>query len=242
MNDIAKKDQPVITEPVSIQSALLDIVRREDIDPDRLERFLDLQIKMEDRQAEADFNAALAGFQAECPAIVKNKKVDFTSKSGNKTQYNYSALDEIAEVIRPVLAKYGLSYSFDLAPQDGGMVKLITIINHKSGNTRTSSYLFNDLHDDQRMNASQRRKSAVTYAKRAGLENALGIVTTEEDDDARRALDALQIKALVEETKTDMERFLRFMKVESIEEMDEATAKKAIAKLKEKRALNVPNK
>ena len=37
------------------------------------------------------------------------------------------------------------------------------------------------------MNASQRRKSALSYAKRAGLENALGIATADEDDDAIRA-------------------------------------------------------
>ena len=168
---------------VDMKSALLEIVQRKDIDPERLEKFLELQIKMENRQAQQIFNEAFAAFQGECPIIVRKNKVSF-----GKTNYDYAALDEIVAIAKPLLKKHGLSYAFNISI-DGKTSVLTTIINHSCGHTKDFQYYFDTLHDDERMNASQRRKSAVTYAKRAALENALGIVTAGEDDDARRAVD-----------------------------------------------------
>lgn len=237
-----KEEEPVTT----MQTALLEIVKRTDIDPDRLEKFLDLQIKMEERQAKQAFQKAMAGFQRNCPVIAKNKKINFTSKSGNTTKYNYSPLDEIVSIIKPILGEWGLSYSFDIKPFNETKDELITTISHEGGFEKDFSHYFRPLHDDTRMNESQRGKSAITYAKRAGLENALGIVTTEEDDDARRAVDTPasqeqidNILALMEKTDTTEKRFLSFMKVASIEEMSAYEAKKAITALKQKRGVSV---
>ena len=170
--------------------ALEKIVTNPDISPERLEKFLDLQTKMEDRQAQIAFNKALSNFQGECPILKKNKTVDFTAKSGNRTKYNYCPLEEIVRTVRPLLKKYGLSFSFDT---DGGEHSSVlkTTISHLDGHSKTSNYSFPTLHDDTRMNGSQRRKSALTFAKRAGLESALGIITGESDDDARAASDNL---------------------------------------------------
>lgn len=235
-----KKPEPV--KEFDMQDALLQIVQRTDIDPERLEKFLDLQIKMENRQAERAFNDAMAKFQGECPVIKRTKKTDFTSKSGSQTKYDYSPLDEIVHVIKPILNKHGLSYSFDV--QEGEQrSKLITKIKHMAGHTEVFTLEFDPMHDDQRMNTSQRRKSALTYVKRAGLENALGIVTAGEDDDARRAIDNMvtkeqldQIYDLVAKTKSDMKGFCDFLKVNKVEELSEYDAKKAINALKAKRS------
>jgi hypothetical protein len=226
-----------IKKDVSMQDALIAIVQRSDIDPDRLEKFLDLQIKMENRQAEKAFSEALAGFQGECPIIAKNKKVSFGT-----TKYDYAPLDEIVSVIKPLLSKYGLSYSFDVKTEDK-MTVMITTIYHKEGFSKMSYYAFDSLGEGS-MNQSQKRKSAVTYAKRAGLENSLGLVTTGEDDDARRAIDTFisqtqldEIKSLLIATKSDTAKFLVFLKVEKLETLTEMEAKNAIHMLKEKRAL-----
>lgn len=222
---------------VSIQDALIQIVQRTDIDPERLEKFLDLQIKMENRQAEKAFNDALSGFQGECPIITKKKKVKF-----NTTSYDYAPLDEIIHIIKPILAKHGLSYSFDIETGEAGST-MITTVYHKGGFSKKSLYAFDAMADGGQMNQSQRRKSAVSYAKRAGLENALGLVTAGEDDDARRAIDNPvtkeqldQIFDLVAKTKSDMKGFCEFLKVTKIEDLSEYDAKKAINALKAKRS------
>lgn len=225
-----------------IQIALMNVMQNKDIDPDRLEKFLDLQIKMEDRQAKRSFSEALAGFQGDCPIIKKIKKIDFSAGSGNKVKYNYSPLDEIVYVIKPHLKTWGLSFSFNIKKSDQDH-ELLTTVRHSAGYSEETSYFFPPLHDDKRMNQSQRAKSAITYAKRAALENALGLVTAEEDDDARRALDLpiteeqiKQIESLIKSTKTETSKFLEFIKAEKLEDLSEFEAKRAIHALTQKRA------
>ena len=241
MSDLVKKPEQVGTE---LQSAIIELVKRPDIDPDRLEKFLDLQIKMEDRQAEIAFNQAMAQFQSECPIIKKTKKVNFTASSGKVTNYNYSPLDEIVHITRPIMSKLGLSFSFDIEPSSSdGTALLVTYIAHNQGYTKKFNWFYQEIHDDTRMNLSQRRKSSLSFAKRAALENALGIVTAEEDDDARRAIDRIatdeqikEIKELATLTKTEDASLLSFLKVEKIEDLSDYEATKAIRALKIKRA------
>lgn len=245
---MSTKTKPIETElvvskkEISMQEALIQIVQRTDIDPDRLEKFLDLQIKMENRQSERSFNNAVAGFQGECPIIVKNKKTSFVSKTGQTTAYDYSPLDEIVSVIKPILQKFGLAFSFDVI-EGPAKSKLITKIKHRDGHTESSTLEFESMHDDQRMNSSQRRKSALTYVKRAGLENALGLVTTGEDDDAQRAIDNMatpaqiaEIEKLIIDTRSDFLKFKTAFQIQSLADFSEYEAKDAIHALKEKRS------
>jgi hypothetical protein len=227
------------SQPVNIQAALLEIVQRKDIDLDKLERYIDLQFKMEERQSKMAFMNAMAGFQGDCPSIPKSKRVNFKS-----VDYKYSPIEEITKIINPITQKWGLSYAFDIRKTESpNENNLVTIISHESGHSKEFNYFFNPIHNDERMNRSQQAKSSITYAKRAALENALGIVTGGEDNDARgedtQAIDEMQlnqIKALIEETKTDLGKFLGFMKVESLEAMTSFDAKRAIVALKQKKA------
>jgi hypothetical protein len=241
--EIVKSEATAPTPSVSMQDALLAIVQRTDIDPDRLEKFLDLQIKMENRQAEREFNEAFSEFQKECPIIKRTKRTEFTSKTtGTKTSYEYSPLDELVFVVKPILTKHGLSYSFDTSSGKDES-KLYVDIKHKGGHKVRSELTYDTIHDDSRMNNSQRRKSAMTYAKRALLENALGVVTTGEDDDANRAIDNPvsqeqldEIRSLIKLTKADTSKFMAFIQVEKLEDLSAYEAKNAIHALKEKRS------
>lgn len=231
----------------NLESAIIEIVKRKDIDPDRLEKFLNLQVRMEERQNKAEFHSSLALFQKDCPVIKRTSKVDFKSKSGSTTKYDFAPLDEIVHIIKPILSKCGLSYSFNIektADEKSNM--LVTTIYHTSGHEKEFTYFFKPLHDDTRMNESQRAKSAVTYAKRAALENALGIVTAGEDDDARRAIDKMitteQLETILktsENTETAPEALLKYLKVTSLNDLTFAEANNAINMLNQKRKILV---
>ena len=226
---------------VKLESPLVALASREDINPEKLEKLLDLQERYELKQQEREFLTAMAKFQGECPTIVRRKKVDFKSKTGSSTKYDYAPLDEIVETIRPFLSKNGLSYYFD-TKLEGNFITIETTVCHSGGFKKSFNYQSDSLHDDARMNSSQRRKSALTYAKRAGLENAFGLVTAGEDDDARRAIDKpinedqlKEIVKLVRLTSTDEQKFLSYLKVDDIEELSFKGAEKAINTLKQKR-------
>lgn len=241
MSDLVK------SESESIGSAILRVVAQKDIDPERLEKFLDLQFKMEERQAKSAFAESLAGFQGDCPSIIKNKKVGFGS--GEKAvNYSYSPLDEIVHIIRPVLKKYGLSFSFDCRRIDDKTNELVTILTHKQGHSESYSHFYFSCADGQG-NMSQRIKSALTYAKRAALESALGLVTAGEDDDALRATDRpateeqlTQVKELAELKKADVKKLLVFLEVASFDDLTDFGATKAIHALKQKSDIKVVKK
>lgn len=234
----------------SITSALIELSKNPDIDPHKIEQLMNLQLKMEDRQAEKEFNNAMASFQGECPVITRNKKTDFASKSGGQVKYDYAPLDQIVSIVKPILAKNGLSFTFTVNQNaDKITTDIVTTIYHSSGHNKDFKYTYDSIHDDGRMNASQRRKSALTYAKRAALENALGLVTAGEDDDARRASDRMataeqlkKIASLVKSTDSKEQDLLNYLSLDSMDQMSEFDAKKAISALDQKRNIASKNK
>lgn len=221
--------------PMTMDQSISTLLLRDDLPVEQLDKLLDLRERFLAKESESSFNRAMADFQKECPIIERKNKVAFKS-----TKYDYATLDEIVHQIKPILAKYGLSYSFDTKYAEKDF-ELITIINHIDGHSKSFSLTFPRIHDDARMNETQRMKSSLTYAKRAGLENALGIVTANEDDDARRAESMVisdkhteEIIRLLERTKSDKDKLFSHFKISKIEELSEADAKKAISMLKAK--------
>ena len=217
-----------------ISSALIQLAKRDDVDPAKLEHLLKLQEKMEDRQNQRELSKALSLFQSECPIVKKTKKTN------NAT---YAPLDELVYTIKPYLKKHGLSYTFSIQTKDDDNNEITVTIRHASGASLDSTYTFPRLDDGGRMNSSQRVKSANTYAKRTALENALGIVTADIDDDASRAVDTpaseeqiREIARLIESTNSKEEDVLKFLKIKAFDELSDFEAKKAIRALRTKRA------
>lgn len=234
-SNIVKKDIEIETtgQAQELGSVLLKILERQDIQPERLEKFLDLQFKVEERMAERALNAALAEFQSRCPIVQRNK----TGHNSKK----YAPLEDLVEKIRGLLHETGLSFSFDIEPKDEKTNCMKTIIRHKFGGQFVSLYYFPRSDGSGNKNEAQGMRSANSYAKRTSLENALGIVTSDEDRDGGASMESptenmiSEIKALIIETKSDEKALLKFLRVASFEEMTVASAQTAIHALKQKR-------
>jgi|AntAceMinimDraft_13_1070369.scaffolds.fasta_scaffold24084_3 hypothetical protein len=231
---------PAKSSGAEIQSALLKIVERQDIDPERLEKFLDLQIKMEERQAKTAFVSALATFQGVCPIIVKTKGI---KDKGGMIRSKYAPLDEVVYQVKSILVKNGLSYSFDVTKYSEDLQNIVITVSHVGGHSKDFNYPYNPMDEGGSMNNSQRRKSALSYAKRAAFENAFGIVTQGDDDEAQRLIDTpiseesiSEIKDLIEKTDSDFAAVLKFLKVDRLEDLSALEAKKAVHALKQKRS------
>lgn len=70
--------------------------------------------------------AALAAFQAEAPEIKKTKRF---GKEDEKMSFMYASLDDVLEVVRPVTAKHGLSFSWEKGDDDS---KLVCVLYHET--------------------------------------------------------------------------------------------------------------
>lgn len=216
-----------------------------------LKELVSLHEHMSQRQAVQDFAAAMAAFQAECPSIKKSSTAKFETRGGGKMSYTFAALDEIARTVNPLLAKHGLSYTWD-ATVSGNTLTCTCTVRHCNGHSTTSTVTL-PTDSASAMSSQQKIGSALTFARRLSLTSALGLTTTDEDldgrdvppADAKPARDAAQyvteeqadtINALIEDVGADRERFLKWLRVASLSDIPANKYATAVAKLEEKRA------
>lgn len=137
---------------------------------------------------------ALAAFQAEVPTIKKN-----ASGYG----YKFADLEEINNVIKPLLTKHGLGY---IQPLQGTSVQ--TVVFHvESGESIESLTEIPQGVELKGQNTFQVGGSAITYYRRYSLASFFGLVTDEDADGAgeqvKRATAAPKAAQAMPEPKGD---------------------------------------
>lgn len=136
----------------------------------------ELKTKMDDRAARKYFNQAMLSFKEEVPVVVKRR----CPTQG--PQYNYAAIEDIEDVITPVLVKHGLSYRFpeSLGTSDKKMRTTIRI-SHVSGHFEDTTVELPI--PDMRVNETQKAAAAISYGRRYCLCSALGLRLAGHDND-----------------------------------------------------------
>lgn len=152
-----------------------------------MERLLAMRRELKQEWAKEQFDKAMAGFQSECPIIIKSKAVLNSEKKGGGLRYKYAPLDAIVTTVKPFLLKYGLSYTVN-AKSESNMITAIIKITHQAGHSESSEFQI-PIDPEAFMNQQQKFASALTFAKRYAFCNGLGILTGDEDDDGTAAKD-----------------------------------------------------
>lgn len=148
-----------------------------------IERMMVIRRELQSERAKAEFDAALAAFQAECPVISKQKGVP--DRSG-QTAYKYAPFEDIIAQVKPVLQKHGFSYTLDTDTESkDGWVIARCHVTHSAGHTATSTAKFPLGTKTGIMSDTQVYAAALTFASRRVFCNAFGIVTAGEDMDGR---------------------------------------------------------
>jgi len=184
MNDLVKTESQPLAEVqhIGIDAEMLIMKGIEaQVPVETMERLLAMREKLNEEKAKIEFFKALSAFQADCPIIKKNKKV--LQKNSNQVRYAYASLDSIVSQISPILAEHGLSYMFKSSSHDG-FVKQSCEVRHFLGHSETSSFDI-PIDPDGYMGDAQKSGSASSFAKRYALQDALGILTGDDDDDAQ---------------------------------------------------------
>lgn len=145
-----------------------------------LEKLFALREKVKAEKAKEEYVQALLVFQSECPVIEKTKKV--FNKDGQTVRYKFAPLDSIVIQIKAPLSKAKLSYRWE-TKQEKGSVTAVCYVTHVLGHTESSDFTV-DIDTEAFMTNPQKSASALTFAKRYSLCNALGISTGDEDTDA----------------------------------------------------------
>lgn len=208
----------------------------------------DLLREEQREEARLAFESAMASAKAEIPVIAKARKVDFTSKrTGERTNYNYESLGDIAGLVNPILAKHGLSYRYQTDVQNG-LVVVTCVVAHKDGH-RESNSLATGVDTSGNKNAAQGVASAVTYLQRYTLKASLGLAAGEDDDgqaagagqtitDEQRDI----LLTLASDGGADIQLFCKWLNVNSIVEIAAKDYKRAYDALEKKRLAKLQQK
>ncbi len=206
-------------------------------DVEQLEKFWNLQVKYEEREAKKSFIKAMAAFKAECPVIPRTAK----GQSGL-----FSDLADIAGVVDSRLGQHGLSYRWQ-QEQANKELTVTCIVTHKDGHSE-STPLTGPLDASGNKNAIQSIGSSNTYLLRYTLIASLGLATKEiSDDDGRDAgqdpvqyIDDEQWRKLdtllsqIEDPTVDQDYFCKCFRLEGMDLLPADMFKKATETLNKK--------
>ena len=229
--------------PAGSDDALLLAVleRGKDLDVEVIERIVALKERTDDRAATRAMYDAISSFQLACPVIPKTKRVEFPSRKGGIVSYSYAPLEEIARTIREPLFENGLGYTWDSKTDATGVVKCKCTLRHRDGAKLTATFTA-PVSDEARMSAPQKVASALTYGRRQSLVQVLGLTTADEDNDAQDGLTGETIDhdqrttlgLYVGESGADLEGFLKWLNIDSLDDLDAGRYEEALDALKAK--------
>jgi hypothetical protein len=172
---MAKTPASVDAHPTADSTAIIQVIERAalnpDVDIDKMERLLQMQERVMDRQAMMAYSAAMAAMQTELPSI---------EERGQTNNGFYATLEDIVDTVRPILQKYGFAVSFRIQTQERG-IEVTGVLMHKDGHREETSMLLPaDMSGNK--NAVQAFGSSTSYGKRYVLSALLNITTRGQDD------------------------------------------------------------
>jgi hypothetical protein len=183
--DAASSNTPAALEahPTADSTAIIQVIERAalnpDVDIDKMERLLQMQERVMDRQAMMAYSAAMAAMQTELPSI---------EERGQTNNGFYATLEDIVDTVRPIMQKHGFAVSFRIQTQERG-IQITGVLMHKDGHREETSMLLPaDISGNK--NAVQAFGSSTSYGKRYVLCALLNITTRGQDDNGNASTKA----------------------------------------------------
>jgi hypothetical protein len=227
-------------DPTDVARIIAEAAADPRVDVAKMERLLDMQMRVLARASEESFNRALARLKARLPRIAKNGAI--VLKDG-KTRIPYENYEDIHDAIAPLMYEEGftVSYSSELVG-NGSLIEVRATFRHADGHQDIGKAYLPLTDDSGAKNRVQGAGSILSYGKRYALCQYLDIVTEGEDDNGMQAgakpigeREQGEIRDLIADSEADEERFLAYMGVRSVEEILTRDYAKAIAALNQKR-------
>ncbi|MAH03973.1 MAG: hypothetical protein CL561_00235 [Alphaproteobacteria bacterium] len=248
MKDIAENETLPLKAnenvPAVMPDQVLEMIERVASNPDadvsKLEKIMDLQERMLNRDAETAFNIDMAKLREELPPIIKNKR-------NNQTNSNYADLAEIKKTVDPLLSKYGFYDRYEDEFLDGNMIRTTCEIVHRQGHSKRNTVQF--ALDDKGIKGSVNKTSihasasSMSYGQRISLCRALGVRIAEDDDGNGSGQEPISIEIAADidsrinkltDANEYKNKFLGYMKVNAIQEIPKGKLSKALTALRAK--------
>lgn len=177
--------------PIKSDSSILAVISRAAADPtcdiEKMERLLVMHERMQARDAEAEFNAAMAAMQSDIPSIAERGAIVV---NGQKRS-DYATFEDINDVIKPIMQTHGFAITFKVETLPAGL-SVTGILMHRAGHRESTTMLL-PLDTSGSKNAVQAVGSSTSYGKRYVMSALLNITTRGEDDDGHAAVPSVTV-------------------------------------------------
>lgn len=200
-------------------------------DLEKLKGLLDLQIQYEANEARKAFHKAMTNFKSEPLEIEKDRNVNYSTSKGT-VAYSHATLANVVKTITKAISQHGLSASWRTNQTDN-KICVTCKITHVLGHSEETTLCAN-ADDSGSKNSIQAIGSTVTYLERYTILSALGLATTDQDDDAKTEEPKITEKQLkdirdlmVNKTITE-DMLCTYLEVESLEKTDAKNYMKAL--------------
>jgi len=168
----------------NMASMFMNMAMNPDCDVDKLEKLMALYERDEARKSQVAFNRDFAAMQSDITTVSKGSKVSYPNSKGGRTEYSFATLEDIVDMVRPVLQQHGFAVSFKVNTSSG--VNVQCSLMHEEGHSiETAMQVPADSSGGK--NNVQALGSSISYAKRYTLSSLLNIATRD-DDDAQAAM------------------------------------------------------
>lgn len=163
-------------------------------------------------------------------------------------KYKYADLGSVIDAIKPALIQHGLFFTQHPEPTDHGIC-IETLLHHSGGESLSLGKLFVPANKQD----AQGFGSALTYARRYGLQTAFGVPT--EDDDGNAAVrggqsqrgavsppqtlsdeQVVRLQSLIQATSSNVNAYCKRLNVTTLDQIPAAQFKDALALLENKLA------
>ena len=198
MTDIVKAETQELARPDPM--VMLQQMVQGNATPEALGKLTELVERWQDRADGQAFSAAIAQFQGECPVIRKTRDVKMGASGG----YKYAALEDIQEIVNPILSKLGLTYDFDSEISENACKVICRV---RLGNHVREASATVPVPREMRVNDAQKMGAAIKYAQRYAIVNALGLRIADEDTDAE-GLGVGEIETITEQQAAGLQELI----------------------------------
>ncbi|ESK41045.1 hypothetical protein P256_00030 [Acinetobacter nectaris CIP 110549] len=181
MNAPVEIQKPIASQENQLFGLVEKVLSSANPDMAVIEKMLDMQERVLAKQAEMAFNRDFAMMSNEIPVIAKSSESKIQTKSGSEFSVKYASLGSIIEIVRPILATYGFSVSFQHKQENASQIKIFCILRHRDGHSAHNELIL-PLDNSGAKSSVQQVGSTITYGKRYSICSLLNIATGDDND------------------------------------------------------------
>jgi len=242
-NELALHDAAVARQEPTADLSLIQIIAQAARDPQvdvaKMQAMLAMKERLEDRDAEVQFNRDMVALQSRVPRIIKARKIEVKGTVRSK----YAAFEDIDSEVRPLMIEHGFAASYTTEDHGPKETKVTCIIRHRAGHKESYSVIVPFDSSEYRTSA-QSQGSTISYGKRYAFCLALNVTIVGEDNDGRGGFLSQDQRDSVYDLLAECgarkdpsveSGFLKYMGAKSVAEILAKDFKKAISALESKR-------